>query len=123
MELDGRQYPEIDYAVYRLPQDLYQSNPYEAGAASLGYYNHHLTVTRRRQFSSHEVCLYYDNDLLPVPWVWEILPCLRTDPHPELSVPHDGRASSSMCLHVHKHTIIDDPYHQQGIDLNNQLRH
>ena len=27
MELDGRQYPEIDDDGYRLPQDLHQSNP------------------------------------------------------------------------------------------------
>ena len=47
MELDGRQYPEIDDSGYRLPQDLHQSNPSEVCASPLGDHRHLLPGTRR----------------------------------------------------------------------------
>ena len=45
MELDGRQYPAIDDAGYRLPQDLHQANQYEVYASSLEDHHHRLLGT------------------------------------------------------------------------------
>ena len=49
MELDGRRYPEIDDAVYRLSQELYQANTSEVDASPLGDHNQSLPGKLRPQ--------------------------------------------------------------------------
>ena len=83
MELDGRQYPVIDDARYRLPQDLHQANPSEVVASPLGDHHHRLPGAWCREFSSPEGRLNDGNDLLPVPWVGVFLLIFRTKPQPE----------------------------------------
>ena len=96
MELDGRQYPVIYNARYRLPQDLHQSNPYEVGALPLGDYRHRLPVTQLREISSSEGRIYDGDDLLPVYRVELFLPHCRTKPHPEVFLLHARRTSGTM---------------------------
>ena len=67
MGLDGRQYPTIDDAKCRLPQDLHQANLPEVGASTLGDHHRHLPGARRREFSSPEGRPNDGDNLLPVP--------------------------------------------------------
>ena len=63
MELNGRQYTEIDDAIYCLPQDLHQANHSEVCSSFLGDHHHCLSGTQRREFSSPEGCLNDGDDL------------------------------------------------------------
>ena len=88
VELDERRYPVIDDAGYHYPQDLYQDNLPEVGASPLGDHHHRPPGTKRREFYSPEVRLYYGDDILPVPWVRVFLLLRRVQPHPNVFGPH-----------------------------------
>ena len=98
MEPDGRRYPSIDDAGDCLPQELHQDNHSEVGASPLGYHQHRLSVTRNRKFSSHEGCMNYGNNILPVSRVGVALPRCCTKPHPDMFGSHAGWAFNEMLL-------------------------
>ena len=96
MELDGRRYPEIDDAIYRLQQDLYQANPSEVCSSPIGDNHTCLPGTHRREFSSPVGRLYDSNALLSVSQFGVFLLRCRAKPHTEVLSPHVGRDSGAM---------------------------